>query len=421
MSLLQQKEKLFYGWIILLIVFIINAVITGISFSFGVFFKSIETAFDLSRATTSSILSASMISGCVFAILGGWALDRYGPKIVAFSMGLFTGLSLLLTSQANAAWQLFITYSLLLGIGVGPVYVATMPVVMKWFFRKRGLAVGLAGSGVGLGEVVMAPLAAFLISKFDWRVAYVTMGSIAWLLLLPIAWFLKGEPREIGALPDGIKAESMSISSLGPEIGTENLKSSSLSLLQAIRTRSFWLVIFIWFFFAICMMLAMTHVVPYATDIGFTATQAAVILSLVGVTTIIGTPVMGVACDRIGRKKTAVICSLLVAGAMLWLIWAHQLWMLYVFAILFGFGSGGLMPSSTALIGDTFGLSSLGKILGMLDIGWYVGAAVGPILGGYIFDISNSYSLAFLLSAIAMVLTALFLALVRKEMEAPKG
>jgi len=96
MSLSKGKEKLFYGWIIVLIVFAINAIIGGISFSFGVFFKSIEIAFDLSRATTSSILSASMIFGCVFAILGGWGLDRYGPKVVVFSMGLFTGLSLIL-------------------------------------------------------------------------------------------------------------------------------------------------------------------------------------------------------------------------------------------------------------------------------------------------------------------------------------
>jgi MFS family permease len=406
---------LFYGWVLVIIVFVFNVVITGTSFSFGVFFKSIESAFDLSRATTSSIISASMILGGVSGVLSGWALDRYGPRILGFLMGLFTGLSLLLTSQTNAAWQLFFTYSFLLAMGTGPIYVVTMSVVMRWFDKKRGLAVGVAGAGAGLGQVILAPLATFLIVNFDWRVAYLTLGLMAWALLLPTSRLFKGYPHEIGALPDGAKPDSTETSSANPNAGIENFQVTGLSFSQALKTRSFWLFIFVWFLFAVSMLMAMTHIIPYATDIGFSATQSAIILSIVGALTTVGTLLMGILCDRVGRKRAAIISTLFIAASMTWLVWADSLWMLYIFAVVFGFGSGGLMASSTALLGDTFGLSRIGTILGVIDIGWWSGAAIGPILGGFIFDVNQSYFVAFLIAAVAMYIVMLLLVFVRRE------
>ncbi|MFC2004955.1 MFS transporter [Chloroflexota bacterium] len=415
LSPLRLKGRLFYGWVVVSGFFAIQAILLGASTSFGVFFKSIESEFNLTRAATSAILSVSMLLLPIASILGGWALDRYGPRLVLFLMGLFTGLSLLLTSQTNAAWQLFITYSLLLAMGSGATYVVTMSTVSRWFDKKRGLAVGIAGSGGGLGVVAMALFATYLVAKFDWQMAYLIIGLIAWLTVIPLSRLLRKDPYEIGVLPDGVRPESMD--RRVPELGTKekSFHPAGLSVLETFRTRGFWLVLFIWLLFSFCMLMVFTHIVPHATDIGISAVEAAAILGLIGGARAFGMVLLGSVADRMGRKKTAIICTLFQAGVMVWLIWAQSSWMLYLFAIIYGLSNGGLHSSITALLGDTFGLDRIGSILGVLDIGWGIGAAAGPFIGGLFFDINNSYSQAFLLGAVAMGIIALLTALIRRE------
>lgn len=159
----------------------------------------------------------------------------------------------------------------------------------------------------------------------------------------------------------------------------------------------------------------MAHIVPHVTDIGIPAVEAAFVLSLIGGTSIAGRVLMGRVSDNIGRKPTSIICALLMAGAMVWLIPSQDLWMLYLFALVFGFSFGGLTPPLTALIGDTFGLRNIGIILGVLEIGWGIGSAIGPATGGIVFDISKSYSMAFLGGAAAMLVTTLLITLLRQE------
>jgi len=166
---------------------IIATVVFGISYSFGVFLKSLGGEFGLTRGATSAVFSAYMLLYSVFGILGGWALDRYGPRIIVLFTGLFTGLSLLLTSQASFPWQLFISYGLVLAIGVGPAYIVIMSTISRWFDKKRGLALGIVGSGTGLGTLLVAPFATYLISSLGWRMAYIIMGSIAWVVVIPLS------------------------------------------------------------------------------------------------------------------------------------------------------------------------------------------------------------------------------------------
>jgi MFS family permease len=387
---------------------VINTTFYGVDFSFGVFFKSIESEFNLTRTATSGIFSIFMMLGIVFAIIGGWALDRYGPRIVIFLMGIFTGFGLLLTSQTNSSWQLFITYSLLLSIGTGATYVVIMSTVSRWFNKKRGLALGIAGSGGGLGRVIVAPFATYLISHFDWRIAYIVIGLIAWLIVLPISRLLKKDPCEIGVLPDGINSQKENNTDEKEGIQPVNITATYL-----LRNRSFWFFISLWLFWSSSFYLVLTHLVPHITDMGFSAGEAATVISLMGGMSIAGSVLVGRISDSIGRKTTAIICSLLLAGTMIWLTWVQELWMLFMFAVIYGFNSGGLTPAVNALIGDIFGLKSIGIIMGVLHIGWAVGAAIGPAIGGFIFDISNSYSLAFWMGAGAWLVITSHIALIR--------
>ena len=406
------KNRLFYGWIVVTACLIIGTLIFGTRFSFGVFFKSLESEFDLTRTVTSSIFSVYMLLGPLFGILGGWALDRYGPRIATFLMGLFTGLSLILTSQVNSTWQLFITYSLLLAIGSGAAYTILMSTISRWFDRRRGLALGIGSSGGGLGTVVMAPFAAYLISSFDWRIAYIVIGLIAGLLIIFLSVLLRKEPSEIGLSPDGTKSNHGEI--VVPD-KKDNDKPVSLSLSEALGTRNFWALSVVWLSFSTCLHLLLTHIVPHITDMGIPASEAAIILGLIGIISIPGRLMVGWVSDKMSRKKSAVTCALIQCGAMVWLAWAQDLWMLYLFSVVYGFTYGGFDSPVTAMIGDIFGLRSIGMIMGVLGIGWGIGAAIGPALGGLIFDVSRSYFAAFLIGAFAMLVAAISIALVRWE------
>lgn len=173
-----MKSKVFYGWVIVTTFFFIGVIIFGLRMSFGIFFKSIESEFMLTRAATSAIFSTYMAVGAISAIIGGWATDRYGPKIVVLLMGLSTGLGLLLTSRTGAFWQLFITYSLMLSVG-STLFTVLSSTIARWFHRKRTFALGIAQSGGGFGQVFLAPLAALLISALDWRMSFMVLGLIA--------------------------------------------------------------------------------------------------------------------------------------------------------------------------------------------------------------------------------------------------
>jgi MFS family permease len=325
-------------------------------------------------------------------------------------MGLFVGLSLVLTSWTNALWQLFFTYSLLLAMGTGPVYVVPMSAVSRWFDKKRGLALGLSSMGVGLGTMAMAPFAAYLITNYSWRTAYLIIGLIAWGVVLPLSLLLKRDPSEVGALPDGARARAGE-----PRTEASSLQPNRASVRAVLRTRSFRLLALLWFLFAFNIFLVITHLVPHITDIGFTPAQAAFVLSLVGMASIFGRLLMGVVSDRLGRRKAVATCTLIISVCMVWLIYAQDFSSLYLFALVYGFFYSGFGTTSAALVGDTFEVGNIGTVFGLLEIGFGVGAGLGPAIGGLVFDARQDYSIAFMIGALVMLVATVLVTLVRRE------
>jgi MFS family permease len=401
-----RQGRVFYGWVIVAACLFISLIFFGIRYSFGVFFTPLEEEFGWPRATTSGVFSTYMILAAVFAIVGGWALDRYGPRPVVGVMGAITGVGLILTSSVDSLWQLYLTYGFLLALGTGAVYAIVMSTGTRWFVRRRATALAVIGTGAGLGTVIMTPISAQLISAFDWRTCFTVLAVVVWVTILPAAWFLKKEPADIGALPDGETEPE-------PQLAEGAAEPEHLSLAVAAKTGSFRLFFFIWFGYSFCLHLMLTHVVPRAQDVGIAPVEAAGIVGLVGAVTIPFRIGIGMAADRIGRKTTGVVCALIHTVAMLWLIGATDLWMFYLFAVIYGIGYGGIDPPIVALIGDVFGLRRVGVIMGSLIVGWGLGAALGPYLAGLIFDVSGSYTAAFVMAALAMVAVALFITRLR--------
>ncbi|MFC2068416.1 MFS transporter [Chloroflexota bacterium] len=406
----RAQPKLCYGWIVLAACMAMVVISSGIRFSFGVFFKPIEAEFGLSRALTSGIFSVYMVLSALFAILGGWVLDRYKPKILFTAMGLLASLSLLLTSQASELWHIFMGYSLLFAMGTGPIWVLALSIAQRWFVKGRGLAIGIVASGAGIGIALVSPISAWITTNYTWHTSYFILAFIAFFTIIPCALLLKGAPSETIALPGSkklgaSKSEAVDRQHYG-EVG-------DFTLPQAAKTNVFWFVLLLRFLLACCVFIVITHIVPHALDLGINPMQAALILSLIGGANVLGMLIMGRASDRIGRKHALLICILFLAVAMLWVVWSSSLWMLYLFAVIFGFSMGGTAPSLNALIGDTFGMGHIGIIMAVLDVPWGIGAAVGPALAGYIFDISGSYVFAFLAGMLAALIITVLLLLLR--------
>jgi len=407
------NDKLFYGWVVVLASFVIILIVLGTRLSFGVFFKSLASDFGLNRAETSGINSAHMLLSCLFAIVSGWGVDKFGPKILVALMGFFIGLSLILTSQTHSLWQLLVVYSFLFAVGAGGVFGVLMSLIVRWFERKRGLAIGLTTAGIGLGTVVMPPLSTYLITNLGWRMSYVVIGLMAWVLIIPMALLLRKDPGEMGLLPDGGESD-------GGRSGRSSLRETGsrparFSLLHALKTRNFCCMSFSWVLFSFCVYMVITHIVPHGTDMGIPAMRAATILSLIGAISIPGRLLMGRISDSVGRKTTSIICALFLAGTIVWLICSKELWMFYLFAVVFGFFYGGLDVCTAALVGDLFGLRNIGTLMGTLSAGWSLGGAAGPLIGGMVYDMSNDYAVAFSLNIAAMILIAILVAFTKRE------
>lgn len=410
-----QNKVFFYGWVILIASLAIGIISFGIRYSFGVFFNSLETEFGLSRAATSGIFSIYMVLCGLFSVIGGWALDRFGPRKVSLVMGLFIGFSLVASSQVHSVWMLYISYSFLLAIGTGALFSIVNTTTTRWFNRKRGMAIGITSSAGAIGEVFMAPLSTVLISHFDWRTSFIILGVMAWIILVPASLLMKRDPSDVGLLPDGDKPAS------GVTSGSKAARNEDgLLLSQAWRVREFWFLTITWFLLSISVNLILTHATPHAVDLGISSIEAALIISLIGIGSIIGRLIDGRLSDRVGRKPPAITGAILMFCSLIALMFIQNLWLFYVFAVVFGYGWGGLGSQITLLIGDIFGVRRLGLIMGMITLGWNFGAAIGPALGGMIYDATGSYSIAFGVAAVGMAIATFFAVIIRPEKAASR-
>jgi MFS transporter, OFA family, oxalate/formate antiporter len=407
----EARTGLYYGWVIAFATMIITASLLASRQSYGVFFKSIEGEFNLSRAGTSGIFSVYMALSAVVAVVGGWSLDKYGPKFTMAMYGFFTGTSLILTSQIREVWQFYLVYSLIMALGTGAAFTSANALVSRWFVKKRGLALGIAGSGGGVGPLIIAPLASFLIMTFSWRTTYIVMGIVDLTVIIAVAMLLKRSPAEIGLLPDGARVQ--------PQKDSAPLNNPSeppsFTIKDAIGTRQFWQLFFIWAFTSLAVYVVNTHIVPHATDLGISAVGAAAVLGVFSGGNVTGGLFSGYMCDKISKKAIIASGGLVGSCMLYWLIFIqNNLGLFITFAAVFGFCWGCISTTTSAIFSDLFGVRNIGKLLGWTGISWFLGATLGPLLGGAVFDKYNSYSPAFFLVATGL-LAAVILALTLKK------
>lgn len=424
-----RRHNLFYGWIVVGVSFIIIALAFGVRLSFGLFFDELtrDSAFGWSRADTAGVFSVTML---VFALTStpiGWMLDRWGARVVYTAGVLIMAGGLWLTSRMSSLLDFYIYYGVLTGLGITvlglSMHAAT---IARWFDRlgRRGLAIGLAFSGSGIGILLLAPLIERTIAQSGWRAAYLMLAILLMVGALPlIALLLRNRPEDMGLLPDG--AAHHATARTAPETPVPARRGAPVwTFGMALGTPIFWLLMLSGTLSLFTLRMVTVHQTAHLVDQGIPRLTAATVLGSAGLVTAGAFILFGSLSDRIGRARTFYIGSVAQGVALLILMSlpvAPPLWLLYVYTVLWGVGEGSRSGLLMAIAGDSFPGPAMGIIAGTLGGFFGLGAALGSWLAGRLYDVSGSYTLAFGLALagtlVATAAIALIMYLKRRQVD----
>ena len=394
-----RPKGVFYGWWIVLAAFLNLFFAVGIVFyGFPVFYPSLVESLGFTRAQlTQGFFHGFLFVGLPCGLLAGALIDRIGARQVILGGAVLIGASLVLMGRITKLWQYeaLCTVEVLGYVLAGPI--ANQVLVARWFRQRRGRAMGYAYLGLGLGGVVAPLLVNHLITRYGWRSAMEIVGTLIAAVLLPVGiWITKSDPAEVGLAPDGTEAASRSQAPSGAECAT--------SAGAAVRSVNFYLVLLGSTLAIGAIGAVIQHFVLFLRDQGYAAVVAAQLFAAVQVASLGGRVIVGYVADRFSKTKTMALCYFLIGASVLLLRAANQPGAMWTFVTLFGFAMGAdymLIPLVTA---ECFGTAALGKILGLLIMGYSLGQWGAPVLVGAIFDAKHSYDLAWKLMAAAGVL-----------------
>jgi len=405
-----KERTFFYGYVIAAAGFIIWMVAFGISNTFGIFYKPMLAEFGWARADTVFAFSLGTFMMAVLSIMTGWLTDRLGPRLVVTFFGSFLGISYLLMATVGALWQFHLYYGILASIGMSVTATPIMATVARWFVKRRGLMTGIVQAGLGIGGLILAPLAGWLIMHYGWRTAYWVLGVIALVGCTGSGLLMRRDPRDMGQFPDG--AWETSPQPHPPSLLKTSTKEK-VALGKIVASGQFWIIAGLYAIFGFCRSTFLAHTAAHVQDVGFSLTDASHVIALIMVSSIAGRIGMGRMADAIGNRGAFMISYGATALSLVLILFASRLWGLYLFAFVFGFGWGAQAVLRFSATAEAFGLTGLGFIMGLLGIGEAFAAALGSYYAGFLYDISGSYHLAFWGGIILSLLGAMLAGLLK--------
>ncbi|SDB70044.1 Sugar phosphate permease [Belnapia rosea] len=358
--------------------------------SYTVFLLAFVADFGWTRAESSLAYSVGQLVGGASSPLIGGLVDRVGVRRCVLLGGCLLTLGLLGSAFADSLWQVVFLYGVVMTVGANCLgLLVFVPLVSRIFVRQRGMAVSVLQSANAFGRALSAPASQMLITGFGWRAAYLTEAAAMAVLVLPLAAIFRRSPEPPASAG-----------------GTAAAAARQWTLAEAIRTRAFWLLFLVYMCTSIGSFLVSLHQIAFAVDIGFDPLYAAGVLGMGSFLAFPGVIATGTLSDYIGREASAllaygisilgVVCALLITSP-------DQHLLLWLHGCGFGLTWGARGPAITAKTADLFPGPRLGTILGVITIGSGLGAAIGSWAAGFIFDLTNSYRIAFLLSIVAYV------------------
>jgi MFS family permease len=386
---MEMKEPR-YGWVMVALGAFMTCIAAGAMFSLAVFLRPITESTGWSTTAVSTAMTLNFLAMGAAGFGWGALSDRIGPRPVVLAGALLLGSGLFLASHAQSALQFQLTFGLLVGIAVGSFFSPMIAAVMGWISGHRGLAVSLVSVGVGVAPMTMSPFAAWLITHMDWRTAQQIIAALVWATLVPAALFVRRPPAAAG--PGAAE---------GPQPSLRDAFFSGPFVVLALT------------FFACCAAHAgpIFHTVTYAMTCGLAPLAAVTIYSVEGLAGLGGRLALGVLADRLGVKRVLIAGLMIQALAAFTFIFASQLGEFYAVAATFGFAYGGVMPLYAVLARAYFGQRILGAVFGAAAMVSSLGMALGPAIGGWIFDSFGRYTWMYVYSgAIGLGAVAIALA-----------
>jgi MFS family permease len=379
-----EPAEPFYGWVVVGIAMVVTCVGFGAMFSLGVFLQPISESMGWTRTGISTVALLNFLCMGVGSFFWGALSDRLGTRAVVFLGGVLLGLGTVMASGATTLGQFQLYFGVMVGFATGSLYTPLTATTTRWFTRHRSLAVALVSAGLGLGSTTTAPLARWIITNHDWRTAMLVLGDLAWLVIVPAALLVR-EPLT-RARPAGP----------GPSVRPAG---HELTAAQALRTPHFAAIAFAYFACCAAHSGPIFHMITNAIDHGVSAMAATTVLSVAGLASLSGKIVCGLVADRVGAKRVLVAGLALQAVAISLYLVTRDLSHFYGVGVVFGFAYGGVMPLYAILVREYFGARVMGTIFGAVGFASTLGMALGPVVGGWLYDAFGSYGWLFIGSA----------------------
>jgi MFS family permease len=395
-----SNPRIFYGWFVVAGTFAVTFVGFGCAYSFSAFLLPLQHDFAASRGSISLVFSIAGFFYFGLGVISGPLADRYGARLLAVVGMIITGAGLVAASLAQTLLQVYLAYGLGVGLGIGCSYVPAVAAVQRWFLRRRGFASGLAVSGIGVGTLVVPPIAKLMIDALDWRETYLILGIVAILIGAGLALLIEDDPGRRGL---GVDGDPPAVDAAAPSEGS--------ALRSVITSRRFFGLYAACFICSFGLFVPFVHLVPYALDHGIASSAAVLLVGAIGVGSTAGRFLLGGMADRLGRPLSFLI--MFVGMGLSFVIWlfATSLWPLAAFALVYGIFYGGFVALAPAVVIDYFGSRQASSLIGIVYTSVAFGTLIGPSAAGFVFDVSHSYTLPILLSiGVYVVATAVLAA-----------
>lgn len=392
------------AWIVLGAAFSMQLVFSGVHLAFGIFLKPIAEEFQWSRGATAFAYTLLWWVSSPASLLLGMLSDKIGTrKVLLFGAAVF-GLGIFLAGRMENLWQFYLFYGVLAGIGRGADRAPLLGSVFQYFNKRKGLAMGITLSGTGIGTLVFPPLARYLISVADWRIALTVIALLSWLVLIPAALLIR-KPRPGEGEPPSNDGQNAVAEDAGGILGS---RDKDWTAREVLANRTFWIFVITGVACCISHSMPLAHIVAYASDRGIPEFAAAGVLSALGLTAAIGRLLWGTVADKVGARKTVMCCIMLQTSAMFAVAFMNNLWGFYLFAIWFGLSYGGVLPLYAVVTRELFGMKRFGTAYGLHSFTTSIGMGGGGIVGGLLFDASGSYFVPFMTSTALGIIASAF-------------
>ena len=398
------NQRLFYGWVVLAVAALgLFASGPGQSHIFSVFIAPISEDLGVSRTSVASAYAFATLVAALGLPYVGRLIDRFGARHVVLAVALLFGAAAMAFGQVANLFWLTVGFGALRFLGQGSLMLNCANLVAQWFDRERGFALSLMALGFAASMAVHPPLAQWLSDQVGWREAWLWLGVLTWMLLIPpILLLIQNKPEDLGLQPDGRGRRGPGLEAAGPQ-GAE----VGLTVKQALRTPTFWITALSLATLSMLVTALFFHQVSIFTHQGVDAYVAARVFSVSAMTMVLAMPVIGRLLDRFPTKPIFACAMLTQSAALIAIVFVDDLTSAVLYAVVFGLNNAAVQTHYTYVWPRFFGRRHLGSIQGTAQTIGIIGASVGPLPFGAAFDLFGSYTGALLVFALQPVLCAI--------------